>query len=99
MNAVDAITPKMIAHASPLKIGSSVITRLPSTLVPAVSSTGRARIAPARSNAVSMGVPRSRSCSMNSIRISELRTTMPASAIMPIIAVAVNSTGSAYAPI
>ena len=31
---------------------------------------------------------------MNSTRISELRTTMPASAIMPIIAVAVNMTGS-----
>jgi hypothetical protein len=86
--------PNMMAQARPEKMGSSVITQLPSSVVPAVARIGRVRTATLWITASRNGVPSRTAIWMNSISTAELRTTIPASAIMPIMAVAVKNIGS-----
>ena len=52
---------------------------------------GRKRTAPASMTARSMGMPSARRNSMKSTRMMELRTTMPAPAMKPIMEVAVKN--------
>jgi len=84
----------MRLQARPEKIGSRVIGHAPSSAAPAVSTIGRSRCAPLSAIASANGTPACSRVRMKSMRMIALRTTMPASAIMPIIAVAVNHTGS-----
>ena len=70
----------------------------PSMAAPAVKRIGRNRWMPLSRIASRSGPPSVRRWRMKSIRMIELRTTIPASAIIPIIAVAVNHTGSAWPP-
>ncbi len=44
---VEEIMPKIMAMAKPLNTGSRVMIKLPSSVVPAVSNTGRILTAPA----------------------------------------------------
>jgi hypothetical protein len=86
--------PKMMAKASQLKTGSSVIIKLPNIVVPALSKTGLMHTSPAAKSDCLILMPLALAKVINSTKISEFLTTMPASAIMPIIAVAVNNIGS-----
>ena len=86
--------PKMMDQARPLKMGSKVMGQAPRRVVPAVRKMGRRRTAPASMMASLRGWPRSEVLRMKSMRMMALRWTMPPSAIMPIMAVAVKKTGS-----
>ena len=88
-NTVAATSPVMSEMAKPWKIGSKRITKAPPTTLTAVSSIGRNRTAPASSTALARGMPSARRISIKSTRIIELRTTMPAPAMKPIMDVAV----------
>ncbi len=65
----------------------------PIRVVMAVSIMGRKRTAPASEMALRSGSPRATFSSINSISTMALRITMPPSAIMPIIPVAVKKMG------
>ena len=82
--------PKISAIASPLNIGSSRMKKAPMIAAAAVSVIGRARTAAASITACFNTIPCATWSSMKSTSSIELRTMMPASAIMPIIEVAVN---------
>lgn len=88
-NTVDAKAPKIKDHASPENTGSRVITQAPKIAAPAVNSIGVNLTAPESIIASLRSAPCPTLTWMKSIRIIELRTTIPAKAIMPIIAVAV----------
>ncbi len=90
--------PNTNDHASPEKIGSKTITQAPITAAPAVSTIGRRRTAPASRQASRTLIPRARFSWMKSTRRIEFRTTMPASAITPIMPVAVKKIGFSNAP-
>src|SRR5439155_3712136 len=81
----DAISPAIKAIASPWKIGSNRITDEPTITAAAVSIMGRKRTAPASMTAWSMGIPSARRNLMKSTRMMELRTTMPAPAMKPVM--------------
>ena len=82
--------PKISDTANPLKIGSSSMKNAPSIAASAVSTIGLARTAPARITACASSLPAASSTLMKSTSKIEFRTMIPASAIMPIIEVAVN---------
>ena len=77
--------------AIPWKIGSVMMTLDPATSASAVIRIGRVRILHERIMASATGTPFWISCTAKSTSRIELRTMMPASAIQPIIEVAVNS--------
>ena len=77
--------------ARPWKIGSARMTRPPTTTAKAVSIIGRKRTAPDSMHASASERPWLRRSSMKSTRMMELRTTMPAPAMNPIIDVAVKN--------
>jgi len=91
VNIVAMMAPLISATASPWKIGSSTITSPPTTTAAAVSAIGRKRTAPASSTASRSDRPRASASWMKSTSRIELRTMMPASAIIPIIDVAVKN--------
>src|SRR6266498_689691 len=91
----EATSPAMSEIARPWKIGSNNITVAPTTTASAVSSIGRKRTAPASTTASPSGIPSASRCSIKSTRMMELRTTMPAPAMKPIIDVAVKKACSA----
>ena len=70
-------------------MGSKRMTEAPTTTAAAVSIMGRKRMAPASMTAWSRGTPCLTRNSIKSTRMIELRTTMPAPAINPIMEVAV----------
>src|SRR3989304_4543187 len=80
--------PKMRAIASPLKIGSSRMKVAPSIAARAVSAIGLARAAADCRIASRNGTPSLTLRLAKSTSRIELRTMIPASAIMPIIEVA-----------
>ena len=81
--------PKISEMARPLKIGSSRMKNAPIMAASPVSTMGWARVMAECTMASLSGVP-SRTCKlMKSTSRMELRTMMPASAIMPIMLVAV----------
>ena len=82
--------PKIREMASPLKIGSSRMKTAPSIAASAVSTMGCARVAAERTTASSSGMPLLTCRRMKSTSRMELRTMIPASAIIPIMLVAVN---------
>ena len=92
--AREATSPAISEMASPWKIGSNRITAEPTTTAAAVSSMGRKRTAPASITASSSGMPCASRSSMKSTRMMELRTTMPAPAMKPIMEVAVKKAPS-----
>ena len=81
----------MSATASPWKIGSASITALPTITASAVSAIGRNRTRTASSTAAASGMPSRSFSSAKSTRMIELRTTMPAPAMKPIMLVAVKN--------
>ncbi|MCY1562020.1 hypothetical protein D9M68_993530 [compost metagenome] len=81
--------PKISDTARPLKIGSSRMKKAPIMAARPVSAMGCARTAADCTTASAKGTPRWVSSSMKSTSRMELRTMMPASAIMPIMLVAV----------
>ena len=87
----DATSPAISEIARPWKIGSNRITPAPTMTAAAVSAIGRNRTAPASTTACSSGRPSRSRSSMKSTRMIELRTTMPAPAMKPIIDVAVKN--------
>ena len=93
-SASEATSPAISAMARPWKMGSKRITPAPTTTAAAVSSMGRKRTAPASITASSSGMPSPSRSSMKSTRMMELRTTMPAPAMKPIIEVAVKKAPS-----
>ena len=95
---VEAKAPKIKEIASPPKTGSVIITAEPRMMASAVRRIGRRRTAPASITASSSERPSARRTMMKSMRRSELRTTMPASAITPIIDVAVKGCCAAQCP-
>ena len=95
---MDTRIPKIRDTASPLKMGSSRMKNAPIIAANAVSAMGLARMAPARTTASSRVLPERISPSMKSTSRMELRTIMPASAIMPIMEVAVNCAPSNACP-
>ena len=84
----EAISPAISEMAKPLEDRVGQDDAAPTTTASAVSSIGRKRTAPASTTASSKGMPSARRCSMKSTRMIELRTTMPAPAMKPIIEVA-----------
>ena len=90
--------PNISDQARPLKIGSRVIGQAPSNAAAAVRAMGRNRTAPDSRMASFTEAPRSTAVLMKSTRMIPFRTTMPASAIMPIMAVAVKNTGLSNPP-
>ena len=72
-----------------------MITIDPNIAALAVSKMGRKRTAPASRMASRRDKPRSWLKWMKSMRMIELRTTIPARAIIPIMAVAVKNVGVA----
>lgn len=87
----DAMAPKSREIARPWKIGSVRMTRPPTTTASAVSIIGRNRTAPDSTHASASDRPWLSRSSMKSTKMIELRTTMPAPAINPIIDVAVKN--------
>ncbi|MNC88289.1 hypothetical protein D3C83_40900 [compost metagenome] len=98
VSSVDTRMPKMSDTASPLKIGSSRMNSAPSIAASPVSTIGFARVAPARTIACWNSRPCATSRFTKSTSRIELRTMMPASAIMPIIEVAVKLAPSSACP-
>ena len=84
--------------ASPLKIGSSRMNVAPSIAAAAVSAIGFARAAADCTTASRNGTPSAVFRLMKSTSRIELRTMIPASAIMPIIDVAVKFAPSRACP-
>ena len=70
-------------------MGSARMTLAPAITAIAVSSMGRKRTAPASMTASLKAMPSARRSSMKSTRMMELRTTIPAPAMKPIMLVAV----------
>ena len=91
VNNVDTITPNINEIAMPWKIGSVRITLEPNTKAKAVIKIGRVRARHASITASCTGMPAATARLEKSANKIELRTIMPASAIKPIIDVAVNS--------
>src|SRR5688500_1797668 len=91
VSSVATTAPPMSARASPWKIGSSTITSPPMTTAAAVSAMGRKRTDPASIRASRSERPRACASSMKSTSRIEFRTMMPASAIIPIMDVAVKN--------
>ncbi len=87
---VETKIPKIRAMARPLKMGSSRMKKAPIMAASPVSTMGLARTAPARTTASSNGMPLRTDSLMKSTSSMELRTMMPARAIIPIMEVAVN---------
>ena len=87
----EATSPAIKEMANPWKMGSARMTAAPTITAAAVSTMGRNRTAPASITARSNGIPSRRPCSMKSTRMIELRTTIPAPAMKPIIDVAVKN--------
>ena len=81
--------PKISEIASPLKMGSSRMKNAPSIAAKAVRMIGCARVIAERITASRKSMPAASCKLMKSTSRMELRTMMPASAIMPIIDVAV----------
>ena len=77
MKGVEAKIPKIIAQASPLNIGSGVITMLPTFVLPTVSSIGWNRTAPDSSSTSQSGLPAARVFRTKSIRIIILGSDEP----------------------
>jgi hypothetical protein len=90
----DATSPAISEIASPWKIGSNRMTAEPTMTAAAVSAIGRKRTAPASTTASSIDIPSRTRSSTKSTRMIELRTTMPAPAMNPIIDVAVKKAPS-----
>jgi len=87
----DATSPAISEIARPWKIGSKRMTAAPTIMAAAVRAIGRKRTAPASTTACSRESPSFNRNSMKSTRMIELRTTMPAPAMKPIIDVAVKN--------
>ena len=90
VSTVETRMPKISEIASPLKIGSSRMKNAPIIAARPVSAMGCARTAADCTTASLKGTPRATCSSIKSTSRIELRTMIPASAIMPIIEVAVN---------
>ena len=90
--------PKISAMARPLKIGSSRMKKAPIVAASPVSTMGCARTAADCITASLNAMPCATCSSMKSTSRMELRTMMPASAIIPIIEVAVNCAPSSAWP-
>jgi hypothetical protein len=86
---VEAKTPKRSDTASPWKIGSRRITAAPTIAAAAVSTIGLNLTAPASIMESFSGAPSRFFIRMKSTRMMEFLTTIPASAMKPIIEVAV----------
>jgi len=84
--------------ARPLKIGSSRMKKAPSIAARAVSTMGCARVAAERTTASFSATPCASCSRMKSTSRIELRTMMPASAIIPIMLVAVYCAPSSACP-
>ena len=98
VNTVETSTPKAREIAMPLKIGSKMMTPEPPTNARAVTMIGRVRALQASSTDSVTGRPASTSWRVKSTSRIELRTMMPASAMKPIIEVAVNSAPNSQWP-
>jgi len=90
--------PKISEVARPLKIGSSRMNRAPSIAATAVKRIGCARVEAERTTASFSGMPSATLRLTKSTSRIELRTMMPARAIMPIMLVAVYSAPSRACP-
>ena len=90
VSRVDTRIPKTSEIASPLKIGSSRMKAAPSIAASAVRAIGFARAAAERITASSAAMPSASRAFTKSTSRMEFLTMMPASAIIPIIEVAVN---------
>ena len=92
------MTPKARETAMPLKMESPRMTLAPATSARAVMRMGRVRVLQAWITASSTDNPRRTAWMEKSTSRMELRTMMPASAIQPIIEVAVNSASKSQWP-
>ena len=90
--------PNSSEIARPLKMGSSRMKAAPIIAASPVSAMGCARTVAALITASLKAMPRASCSSMKSTSRMELRTMMPASAIMPIMLVAVNGAPSSACP-
>ena len=90
VSRVDTKIPKISDTAKPLKIGSSRMKRAPSVADRAVSKIGCARVMAEFTTASFKSIPLATCRLIKSTNKIELRTMIPASAIIPIIDVAVN---------
>ena len=91
VNKVATTIPKINEIAMPWKIGSNKMTLEPKTNAAAVMMIGRVLALHAKITASVIGTPFAISWREKSTNNMELRTIIPASAIKPIIDVAVNS--------
>ena len=91
VSAVEEARPNTMEIASPWKIGSARMNTAPIIAAAAVRKIGLKRIAPASSTACCIGTPSATRWRMKSTSRMELRTMMPASAMKPIIEVAVKA--------
>ena len=98
VSRVETRMPKISDTARPLKIGSSRMKKAPIIAASPVSAIGWARTAAASTTASRERPPCATCSSMKSTSRMELRTMMPASAIMPIMLVAVNCAPSSAWP-
>ena len=90
--------PKISEMARPLKIGSSRMKKAPSIAARPVSTMGCARVMAELTMACLNSMPDLTCRLMKSTRRMELRTMMPASAIIPIMLVAVYCAPSKACP-
>ena len=88
---VATMAPLMRAIPRPWKMGSLTMTTPPMTTARAVRMMGRERMRPEATTASLSECPRSKPSSTKSTKRMEFRTMIPASAIMPIMEVAVKN--------
>ncbi len=89
VSAVDTKIPKMSEMAKPLKMGSSKMKNAPIIAAKPVNTIGCARVMAEATTASFNATPCETCKRMKSTNKIELRTMMPAKAIMPIMDVAV----------
>ena len=94
--AAEAKSPNISAQASPEKIGSIMIGTAPSIAALAVRSIGRSLTTQLSMIASDRVLPLESDACMKSTRIMEFLVTMPESAIIPIMPVAVKYIGFRY---
>ncbi len=98
VSSVDTSPPNISEIAMPWKIGSDRITDEPTISAIAVMMIGRVRVWQAWITASCTRTPFSTACSEKSTSRIELRTMIPASAMKPIIEVAVNEAPNSQCP-
>jgi len=98
VSKVDDASPNRSEIASPWKIGSSRMVAAPIMAASAVSRIGLKRTAPASSSTSRKVLPWPSPWRTKSTSRIELRTMMPASAMKPIIEVAVNGAPNNQCP-